>query len=152
MRARPSPRLVLMAAALVALAAVPMPDLEESVTGRVNEIRRESGLTPLTADRRLAELAREHSCRMARERALGHDTGGSLADRVRAAGIKYRSLAENLARLTGGTGQVERAVSGWMKSDGHRANILSPEFNATGVGVCRQDAAVYVTQLFVRPR
>lgn len=114
----------------------------------MNEIRRARGLAPLTTDQALTDLARDHSCGMARDERFGH---GSFADRVRAAGIAYRAIGENLARIANGTAPVDRAVNGWMKSEGHRANILSTGFSATGVGVCRGDGAYYFTQLFVRP-
>lgn len=146
---RPSPRLVfLLIAAALPGAAAPAPHVETSVVERVNEIRRARGLAPLTTDRALTDLARDHSCRMARDEAFGH---GSFGDRVRAAGIGYRAIGENLARIANGPDPVDRAVNGWMKSEGHRANILSADFRATGVGVCRRDDAYYFTQLFVRP-
>lgn len=49
------------------------------------------------------------------------------------------------------TDPVERAVSGWMTSERHRATLLSEEFSTTGVGVCRRGRAYYFTQIFVRP-
>ena len=137
--------------ASVAQAVAPAAPVEEAVVRRVNEIRRTAGLEHLAPDMKLAELARDHSCRMARDNLLAHDAGGSLAARVGSAGIAYRAIGENLARIASGGDPVERAVDGWMKSQGHRANILSADFTTTGVGVCRRDdGAYYVTQLFVK--
>lgn len=41
------------------------------------------------------------------------------------------------------------AVSGWMNSQGHRKNILTPYFNSEGIGVYVSDEGkVYITQNF----
>jgi uncharacterized protein YkwD len=49
----------------------------------------------------------------------------------------------------------EWAVSGWMDSEGHRENILTPGFTETGVGVAFSDEGtftyVYITQIFEGP-
>src|SRR5687768_4721693 len=79
--------------------AEPVAQVEVSVVERVNEIRRTRGLAPLRVDAALATLAREHSCRMARDEGFSHDTGGAFRDRVRAAGIRYRAIGENLAKI-----------------------------------------------------
>jgi uncharacterized protein YkwD len=45
------------------------------------------------------------------------------------------------------------AVSGWMKSKGHRRHILDPVFRETGVGVARgSDGSIYFTQMFLDRR
>jgi hypothetical protein len=47
---------------------------------------------------------------------------------------------------------VEVAVDGWMKSAGHRRNILEPRYRQTGFGVAiAGDGAIYFTQLFLDP-
>jgi uncharacterized protein YkwD len=47
---------------------------------------------------------------------------------------------------------VSIAVVHWMYSEGHRHNLLSPEFTTSGVGLA-MDAArtVAITQQFVEP-
>jgi uncharacterized protein YkwD len=46
----------------------------------------------------------------------------------------------------------EWAVSGWMDSSGHRANILESRYYKTGVGVAFSDEGdftyLYITQIF----
>jgi uncharacterized protein YkwD len=131
--------------------AEPVAPVEALVVERVNEIRRPRGAAPLRVDAALTALAREHSCRMAREKEFSHDTGGTLRERVRAAGIRYRAIGENLAQITTDAEPVERAITAWMKSEGHRANLVSPEFTTTGVGVCRPGRMYYFTQIFLHP-
>jgi uncharacterized protein YkwD len=46
---------------------------------------------------------------------------------------------------------AQRAVQQWLRSPEHRANMLSPVFDTTGVGVARAaDGTAYVTQDFVK--
>ena len=39
-------------------------------------------------------------------------------------------------------------VDGWMKSPGHRANILNAQLRYIGVGVAHSDNYIYATQNF----
>jgi uncharacterized protein YkwD len=127
--------------------------MEADLVRRVNAARRERALTALKTDRALASAARAYSCRMAAERFLGHEApdGSTLADRIRATGKPYRLLGENLAMNVNAADPVAAAVTGWMKSESHRENILRAEFTETGVGICRRDTRHYFTQLFLRP-
>lgn len=43
------------------------------------------------------------------------------------------------------------AVKGWLDSPGHRANILSPEFDRSGIGVAINGGYTYATQVFMGP-
>jgi uncharacterized protein YkwD len=56
---------------------------------------------------------------------------------VRAAGYSLPGawVGENLHWGTEANATPVKAVEGWMKSPGHRANILRPEFTEVGVGV-----------------
>ena len=128
--------------------------IERAVLDQVNAARRERGLPPLTADPTLAEIARTYSCAMAEREFFDHTApdGSTMGDRLRAADVRYRAAGENIARIETRGDPAERAVAGWLKSPGHRENMLSKGFTTTGVGVCRAGRAVYFTQLFVRPR
>ncbi|MFN4284258.1 MAG: CAP domain-containing protein [Alphaproteobacteria bacterium] len=103
----------------------------------VNAARVAEGLTPLAANARLDAAA----CRQAKDlggRAL-HDVeslshqgsdGSTLADRLRDAGYAFRAAAEN---LVAGVADPEEAVRLWLASDGHRRNILTPDFREAGI-------------------
>jgi uncharacterized protein YkwD len=127
--------------------------LETEIAHRINAIRKEHDLAPLRWNPALAELAREHSRTMGREGFFAHeDPGGdSVADRLRAAGLGYRALGENLARSRNAPDPAAAAARGWMASEGHRKNILREAFTETGVGVWRDGETVYVTQIFRQP-
>jgi len=128
--------------------------LEQEVVRRINAIRRERGLQPLATNDELGQIARDYSCLMAREDFFSHTgpAGGTVADRVREAGIAYRLVGENLARNTNAADPVAVAVQGWMDSPGHRENILREGFAETGVGACREGSRYYFTQIFLQPR
>jgi uncharacterized protein YkwD len=127
--------------------------LERAVLEAVNEARRSEGLEALRSDEALARIARDHSCAMARQGFFDHTSpdGDTMGDRIRKAGKRYASVAENIAQIEG-RHPVRRAVAGWLESPGHRTNIMTPAFTHSGVGACRTARAVYVTQLFLRPR
>ena len=127
--------------------------MERAVVERVNEIRGKHGARPLDVDEALADIARDHSCRMARGGFFAHDApgAGGIADRLRAAGKDFRAVGENLATNRNARDPVAAALSGWMKSPSHRRNILSEAYTETGVGICRGERGYYVTQVFVKP-
>lgn len=132
--------------------AVPA-DLAAALLRAVNQVRREHGLAPLRESARLVRVAREHSRRMSGEGFFAHEDpgGGSAADRLRAAGIPFRVLGENLARVEGAADPARQVVEGWMASPTHRRNILDRRFGETGIGVSCRDGACHVTQLLLAP-
>jgi uncharacterized protein YkwD len=134
-------------------ATLAAPSVEQAVHDAVNEARRAEGLPPLNADEDLARIARDHSCAMARQGFFDHQSPGgeTMGDRIRKAGKRYASVAENIARIES-RDPAARAVAGWLKSPGHRKNMMAPAFTHTGVGACRAGRTVYFTQLFLRPR
>jgi uncharacterized protein YkwD len=131
-------------------------ETETAITAAINDQRREHGLEPLEHQDDLAVVARDFSAQMIEQDFFDHidPAGESVADRVRAAGITFTVVGENLYGASGPVGMVdhvERSVSGWMESPGHRENILREEFTQTGVGMAWIDDTVRITQVFLRP-
>lgn len=127
--------------------------LEDSTRRAVNEIRREHGLVELADYPALADVARAHSEDMAGRDYFRHRSpeGRQAQHRVKAAGLEFRRLAENIQKSRGYDDPAEEAVEGWMNSRGHREAILEPDFRETGVGVAvAEDGTIYFTQLFLR--
>ena len=63
-------------------------------------------------------------------------------------GYRYSYLAENVAA---GQRSPQSVVDSWMKSSGHRKNILNPKVTEIGVGyssVSRDRYGTYWTQVF----
>jgi len=46
---------------------------------------------------------------------------------------------------------AKSAIKGWLESPGHRANILSPYFDRSGIGVALNGTTAYATQVFMGP-
>lgn len=126
--------------------------LEQRVLERINEVRRQHDLNDLAMDSVLREVARQYSAAMGRRDFFSHSgpEGDTVGDRLRAAGVCYRMVAENLAKNYNVPDPVTAAVDGWMDSPGHRRNILTPAFRQTGIGVWRDGETFYFTQVFVR--
>ncbi len=107
---------------------------EERVVELTNQFRAENGLAPLTLNTQLTNAAERHSQDMAiSDIGTGHvgSDGSSVSDRARDAGYSSSFVGEN---FYSGPDTAEKAVEGWKKSPGHRANMLKPEYTEIGVG------------------
>jgi uncharacterized protein YkwD len=130
--------------------ADPIEILEEKMITEINRIRLEEGLNPLKTWSQLTICAREHSQNMANKKChFGHDGFKKRAHKIEK--ITYLlSIAENVAHSYNYKDPVKVAIHGWMKSSGHRTNILG-DYEETGVGVAiSEDGKFFVTQLFAK--
>jgi uncharacterized protein YkwD len=112
---------------------------EEKMLVLVNNERKKRGLLTLTVDSNLKGPARAHGKDMLERGYFSHYTpeGYSPFDRLEKYEVNYETAAENLAYAP----DVELAFTGLMNSEGHKKNILDPNFNKVGIGVI--DAGVY---------
>jgi uncharacterized protein YkwD len=127
-------------------------DTERRAFEATNEMRARNGFSPLSWDSELCRMARAHSEKMALLGFFAHETpeGLRLKDRARAAGIRFQVIGENIAYNQGVDDPGTFAVQRWMISSGHRANMLSREFRASGIGsFVARDGRVYLTQIFI---
>ena len=137
------------------IAATPVEpnDIEKRAFEQTNLMRMQNGLPPLNWDADVCRMARIHSESMSRNQYFSHVTpdGLRLRDRARAAGIlQFSVLGENIALSQGFQDPGAFAVSQWMKSTKHRANILSSEFRAMAIGsFVSPDGSIYLTQTFI---
>ncbi|MBD0293379.1 MAG: CAP domain-containing protein [Jiangellaceae bacterium] len=101
---------------------------------------------PLRVDDRLVAAARGHSEDMAARDYFDHVSpeGDGPGERTAAEGYPQWS-GENLAL---GYSTAEDVVAGWMRSDGHRRNILNCDSVAVGVGAADSEKGIYWTQIF----
>ena len=109
---------------------------EEAVARLVNRERAVRGLPPLVVDVRLAAAAAAHAADLARRGVSGHEgaDGSGPAQRADAAGYAWRVIAENVAA---GQPDATTAVAAWMRSPGHRANVLATDVRHVGAGYAR---------------
>jgi len=115
------------------------PVSEEKMLILVNKERVKKGLEPVIAEASLRSLSRDYAKDMLARGYFSHYSpeGTSPFERMDNAGISYTAAGENLALAP----DVELAMQGLMKSPGHRANILSPNYAKLGVGVI--DGGIY---------
>ncbi|PJE97292.1 hypothetical protein CUT44_13680 [Streptomyces carminius] len=120
---------------------------EARVLALVNEERKTAGCEPVTANARLTRAADDYSDVMAASGVMSHTgpDGSTMAERVEAAGYAWSNLGENIAR---GQPDAASVMDAWMKSPGHRANILNCAFEELGVGVHFGDGGPWWTQNF----
>ncbi len=121
---------------------------EKKVVELVNQERQKQGLSALQLDTKLSDVAREKSKDMMNKNYFSHTspTYGSPFDMMKQFGIDYRTAGENIAK---GQQTPEEVMNGWMNSDGHRKNILSPNFTHIGVGYVEGGGSTYWTQMFI---
>lgn len=116
-----------------ATAAPSVMEEEAQIMAMINAERSKRGLVALSYNAQLAKAAERHANDMAAKNYFSHTSknGAQVGDRVRAVGYCYGYLSEN---ISGGYPTAQQAVLGWMKSDGHRKNILSSQVNEIGIG------------------
>jgi uncharacterized protein YkwD len=112
------------------------PTIDEAAEVRmlelVNAERTRAGLSPLTMDPTIREVARAYSIDMFRRGLFAHvdQEGRTPFDRMRSGGVRFSAAGENLALAP----TVDVAHEGLMNSPGHRANILNGRFRRVGIG------------------
>lgn len=108
---------------------------ELEVFNLINAKRTSAGLSALKIDNEVQNVARIKAQDMVDSNYFSHTspTYGSPFDMMKNFGIKYKAAGENIAGNSSNSG----AVNAWMNSEGHRANILSNNFNYTGIAVVK---------------
>ncbi len=106
----------------------------------VNRARGDRGLGRLRPEARLGHAARVYSRAMVVRRFFAHD--GPLGDpvsRLRRSGYiragQGWAIGENIAWGSGRLASPQSVVRSWLRSPGHRANILATGFREIGIGV-----------------
>jgi uncharacterized protein YkwD len=102
----------------------------------INRERARHHMRPLRLNKRLTRASLRHSRNMVRKRYFEH--GNFVARIVNARYVKRRqrwALAENIAWGTGSLATPAQIVAAWMRSPGHRANILNRRFRDIGIGI-----------------
>ncbi|MEK3670522.1 CAP domain-containing protein [Paenibacillus sp. FSL R10-2771] len=105
----------------------------QQVVALVNKERAAAGLAPVSALDSLNKVAAAKATDMRTNNYFSHTspTYGSPFDMMSAFGITYQAAGENIAM---GQKTPQEVMTAWMNSPGHKANILSTNFNYIGVG------------------
>lgn len=107
--------------------------IEQALFTLTNQKRAENGVAPLSWSEEIAVVARAHSKDMNDRNYFDHNTpdGVTPFQRLTLGGVSYMTAGENIAAA----GTAEMIIEAWMKSPGHKANILNPSFGRIGIGV-----------------
>lgn len=118
-------------------------EFSKKVFESVNEYRKKNKLKPLVWDKTLATVSEAHSIEMCKKGDIYHvsPVTGSPADRTKKAGLKSSLVAENVAM--GPT--TTSVMNGWIRSEGHRLNLLLKDAKYGGIGACMTKADGSVT-------
>lgn len=123
---------------------------EQQAVSLLNADRRANGLPDLQVDSRLTTLAQNYAQDMINRNYFSHTNpeGQTPFDRMTQAGISYSYAGENIAQAQ----NVQAAEVAFMNDAGHRANILSPNYTAVGIGVAYDNNGnIDVVQDFIKP-
>ncbi len=127
--------------------------LVQRVVTITNNKRRNRGCRALGVNNALMSAAQTHTDKMARRGrggTLSHQLPGeaSVPVRIRRAGYNWRQWGENVAA---GQTTAQAVMRAWMRSPGHRRNILTCSFRHIGVGLAyARNGTPYWTQDFGR--
>ena len=147
-------------------------DIITAISNQTNEQRMVSGISSLEWDDSLAEIADGYAKEISGSTFLSHtdSSGRGPSERAEEAGYPTTKeieggvrigISENLAYI--GTGMVagvgyvdptdptaiaRALMDGWMKSPGHRENILDPLSDRFGVGIFYHDGYYYAVSNF----
>ena len=122
---------------------------QQQVLDLVNAERTKRGISALTLDSNLSSVATKKSQDMVNKNYFDHTspTYGSPFDMMKQFGISYRTAGEHIAK---GQKTPQEVVTAWMNSEGHRKNILNPNFTNLGVGIAKDSkGTTYWTQMFI---
>lgn len=123
---------------------------EKEVLSLVNNIRIKHQLKPVAWQEDLAKAARYHAQDMAFDDYMEHATFDyknrkllkvcGTFDRIEKF-IEMSYLAEN---ISAGKATAKETIAAWMKSKGHRKNIINPNFKYLGVGYFYKKNTIYL--------
>ena len=120
--------------------------LESSVLRQINQVRVQHGRQPLRLSPKLAAAAVQHSNEMGADGYFAHESvDGSafwkrLARWYPSGGFRYWTVGENLLWSSPDVTPT-RALTMWMNSPEHRANLLSRSWREIGLAAVHFDSA-----------
>lgn len=103
-----------------------------------NSAREQQAETDLTIDQQLTAAAQAKAADMVAHNYWSHNSpdGKTPWTFIDASGYAYEQAGENLAY---GFSDAGAAITGWMNSPEHRANILNKDYTQVGFGVAHSD-------------
>ncbi len=152
----------LMAAVVIIIATSLLPGIStisattdnERLLELINNYRVSQGLSPLSMNAAVSDVASNHSKNMHDKNELNHVLDGkSPSDRLNDAGIDYQAMVENVAFNIGYSDPVKVCFDGWVKSPGHNANMLNSDVTDAGIGIYYSQArGWWFTFMGIKPK
>lgn len=127
--------------------------VSQSILDLTNRARRQAQQGSLSLDSKLSAAAQRHADDLARGAQFSHQgsDGSTLVDRVKGSGYAYWTIGENIYYRSPNNSPDE-AVQGWLRSPGHRNNMLNGTFTQLGVGYATSGDRHYYVQVFGKPQ
>ena len=121
--------------------------LERRMAEMINVEREARGIDALRLSPELSDVARAYSRRMAQTGKVHHRLDRPMEDRIRRARPDTCRFGENVSKHT----NIDYSLGDLLLSEGHRENLLHPEFTTIGIGIVRaDDGYLYITQEFAQ--
>jgi uncharacterized protein YkwD len=120
---------------------------ENQILELMNKKRIEAGLSPLTLDNTLLQVARYKSNHMIQHNYFDHTTsqGTNWTNWLNAIGYRYTTTGENIAY---NNYDSVKLFEQWWNSPGHKANMMNASYTKVGIGVIKGDGKYMGTQTF----
>lgn len=106
---------------------------ETAFFNAINDLRTKNNLQSLQIDDATENVARLKAQDIVDENYFSHTSPnyGTPFEMLSTNGVTYKTASENIA----GNSTLEGAINSWMNSESHKNNILSNNFNYTGVAI-----------------
>ena len=117
-------------------------DYKAQVVAIINQERANAGLGSVSQNASLDAVAQIRAQEIAQSFSHTRPDGTNCFTILDQYGIPNSAAGENIAA---GYGTPEEVMTGWMNSDGHRANILNGSFGQVGIGYYTDPNGVYGT-------
>ena len=121
---------------------------ESNLLSIINAEREKNNLPNLQIDEELQNVAKLKANDLVQNNYFSHisPTYGTPFDMLKSHNISYKTASENIA----GNSDIKSAFDAWISSDSHKENILSNDYNYTGIAVV--DSIAYgkvIVELFI---
>lgn len=121
---------------------------ENDLLSLINTERQKNNLSALKIDEQLQNIARLKANDLVENNYFSHISPiyGTPFEMLKSNKISYKTASENIA----GNPSISGAFNSWMNSESHKSNILSNDYNYTGLAVV--DSIAYgkiIVELFI---
>jgi uncharacterized protein YkwD len=125
------------------------PTVTDSILDLSNIIRQDAGLPALASSDMMNQIALQRASELVVCTSHLRPDGRAFYTILTDYGVTANVCAENFACATDGAFSPNVIVQSWMRSDSHKANILSTTFSQIGIGLIVHECNAYFVQFFI---